>query len=91
MKRCSTAWLDQATVEQTETDTAAGYGYGFYFWIVDELKAYAMWGHGGQLVLMMPEQELTLVLTSMPDSGDDIGSELEDEVELAKILIGPSN
>jgi CubicO group peptidase (beta-lactamase class C family) len=85
-------WIGLATAEQSGVDPkdpyTKGFAYGFYFWTVPELSAYSTWGHGGTFMLIVPERELTLVLTSMPDAGNDIGSELGDVVSLAKMLLG---
>ena len=84
-------WLDEACREQSDvgTDPATrGFAYGFYFWIVPELRGYAAWGHGGNFVLVVPDAELVLVLTSMPDAGAEIASELGDVVALAKMMMG---
>jgi CubicO group peptidase (beta-lactamase class C family) len=91
-QRVPADWISLATVEQSSIDPddpyTEGFAYGFYFWIVPELSAYSTWGHGGTFMLVVPERDLTLVLTSMPDAGNDIGSELGDVVSLAKMLIG---
>lgn len=84
-------WLDEACREQSDTGNDPGtrdFAYGFYFWIVPEIRAYSTWGHGGNFMLVVPEAELVLVLTSMPDAGNDIGSELRDVVSLAKMMAG---
>ena len=87
----SSEWIDEATQKQVtgpHKSEARTFDYGFYFWTVPSLEGFAMWGHGGQLVLIVPDEELTLVLTSMPYSGEDIGSELLDAERLAKRLLG---
>lgn len=83
-------WLDEACRKQSdvgEDPTVRDFAYGFYFWIVPELRGYATWGHGGNFMLVVPEAELVLVLTSMPDAGSDIASELGDVVALAKMMV----
>lgn len=86
----SAAWLDEATRMQVVVPPEAeepGHHYGFYFWIVPELEAYAMRGHGGQILLAIPSRETSIILTSTPDAQWRIGSSLEDVVALAKIIL----
>lgn len=85
------SWLDEACRKQSDAGSDPGvrdFAYGYYFWIVPELGGYSTWGHGGNFMLVVPEAELVLVLTSMPDAGDDIGSELGDVVSLARMMVG---
>jgi CubicO group peptidase (beta-lactamase class C family) len=85
------AWLELATSEQSDVPQSGntlGFSYGFYFWIVPELGGYATWGHGGNFTLVVPGEELVVVLTSMPDSDVTIGSELHDIVDLARQILG---
>jgi len=86
------SWISEATRAQSGVDPddpyTVGFFYGYYFWIVPEIAAYSSWGHGGTFGLVVPDQQLVMVLTSMPDAGHQIGSELDDIVDLAKILVG---
>lgn len=84
-------WLDEACREQSDAGNNPGvrdFRYGYYFWIVPELGGYSTWGHGGNFMLVVPEAELVLVLTSMPDAGGEIGAELGDVVGLARMVMG---
>jgi CubicO group peptidase (beta-lactamase class C family) len=84
------AWLELATQAHTETNRSASHGidYGFYFWVPRELGAFSTWGHGGNFSLVLPSHELVVVLTGMPNAGDDIAPQLWDAVDLAKTIIG---
>jgi CubicO group peptidase (beta-lactamase class C family) len=56
----SEEWLSLATTAHVDSDVeyAGGMlGYGYYFWIVPGI-GFATWGHGGQFVLVVPEQDL---------------------------------
>ncbi len=66
----SEEWIEQSTSIQSEF---TGPGYGFYWWIYEpdyprlpEVKAIAAEGSGGQMLLMVPEKELIIVMTSEP-------------------------
>jgi CubicO group peptidase (beta-lactamase class C family) len=62
------------------------FGFGYYFWVLTERGAFASWGHGGQFLLVVPDQDLLMVQVARPDSDDLHGSELEDFVELTSPL-----
>lgn len=59
----SAAWVEAATTRQVSSPGGVMEGYGFLWWVgeVDEQPAYAAWGYGGQLVLVMPRQRLVVV------------------------------
>ena len=83
-------WIVQATQEQStasESDARSGLAYGYYFWVIPHLGWTAAWGHGGNFVLVAPEEDLVMVMTSMPDAGDEIGSSLPVFVQLARQLV----
>ncbi|WP_421754293.1 serine hydrolase domain-containing protein [Croceimicrobium sp.] len=58
-------YLQEATIIQV----AANYNhepYGYYFWIIPAMNAYAALGHGGQFLLVVPEEELVVAYTAWP-------------------------
>jgi len=85
-------WLRQATtghVKSTARDNDGElYPYGYYFWIVPGV-GFATWGHGGQFVLVVPEQHMVIVQVSLPDTDDLQGSDLNDLIELVRPLLEP--
>lgn len=84
-------WIELATQQQStvpEEEATRGLVYGYYFWVDPELGWASAWGHGGNFVLVAPDEELVMVMTSMPDAGEQMGTELPDFVELARQLVG---
>lgn len=55
-------WVKTATTEHISSRTLAS-GYGYQWWIADEGYAMAL-GYGGQYIIVMPEQDLVMVVTS---------------------------
>ena len=62
-------WISEMTSSQVET----GYDYGFgYMWWIDEARnIHFMWGHGGQFAFIIPNYNLVVVMTSIPNTQGD--------------------
>jgi CubicO group peptidase (beta-lactamase class C family) len=73
-------WLAEATAPQASTPS--GHPYGLYFWNLPRVKGYAMKGHGGQYLLMIPEKQLVIVYTAWPYSGPELWGDFEEVAEL---------
>ena len=80
----------QATAKQTETDysTSNDVDFGFYFWVVSDVSGFATWGHGGNITLALPEHELVVTITGLPNAGMDVSPKVWDVAELAKTIVG---
>lgn len=77
-------WVASSTASQRTIEEPVGslhYEYGYYWWILPDERAFAAWGHGGQFVLVVPDQRLVLVQTALADQ-ELHGSMLDDFVEL---------
>ena len=87
-----TAWIDSMTNPHTDIRPEAdfsGFQYGWFWWIVPELAAFTAWGHGGQFVFIVPDRDLVIVMTSMPDSNEEgPGTSLHEFLPLARTIIG---
>ncbi len=61
----SQAWIDQSWTQRTNSIfTGDGYGYGWFLRnVAGEAVRYA-WGYGGQMLFLIPELDLTVVMTS---------------------------
>jgi CubicO group peptidase (beta-lactamase class C family) len=63
-------WVKASTRESTRAKEGFGdaYGYGYQWWVIPRKgagthDAYAAWGYGGQLLIVVPELELITVFT----------------------------
>lgn len=45
--------------------------YGYYFWIDDRNKGFYAHGHGGQILLVVPDKQLVLLYTAWPYTSGD--------------------
>jgi CubicO group peptidase (beta-lactamase class C family) len=80
-------WIGQSTSSQTPTPPQGPYvtDYGFFWWVLPEQDAFTAWGHGGQYIYVLPEQDMVVVMTSMPSVNDDnVGTTLSKFVPLAQ-------
>lgn len=87
------SWIDLSTRKQFETDHRTEphvYDYGFYWWLLPRYSAFTAWGHGGNFIFVVPGKRMVIVMTSLPDTDDDVvGTTLEDfEGLIAPLLAG---
>jgi CubicO group peptidase (beta-lactamase class C family) len=83
------SWIESSTSPQVESDTLDRDGvlfpYGYYWWIVPGV-GFAAWGHGGQILLVVPSLRMVIAQVSLPDA-DLHGSSLGEFTELVRPLI----
>ena len=60
----SKEWVQLSTKEHVKADS--DYGYGFQWWIrdVNGCKSYRAWGRGGQFIVVIPDLDMVMVVTS---------------------------
>jgi CubicO group peptidase (beta-lactamase class C family) len=61
----SPEWAAAATAAQTSTQIANAESYGYLWWVgnFEEHPNFVAWGHGGQEIWVVPDQDLIVVLT----------------------------
>jgi len=71
------AWVAESTRKHVSTPYVTEPNvrdYGYYWWILPRWQAIEAWGHGGNYILILPNQQMVIVMTSMPDTDDDVVS-----------------
>lgn len=85
------SWVAASTQRQVETDHKTEphvYYYGYYWWILPRWNAFIAWGHGGNFIFILPEEQMVIVMTSLPDTDDDVvGTTLDKFEELISPLL----
>ncbi|HEX7034155.1 MAG TPA: serine hydrolase [Pseudomonadales bacterium] len=65
----SERWVEASWQPRTRSFyTGHRYGYGWFITAARGHSVYYAWGYGGQMIHVVPELELTVVMTSDPDS-----------------------
>jgi CubicO group peptidase (beta-lactamase class C family) len=60
-------WNQEMTtpfIQETDID----YSFGYYWWIDEQRDIQFMWGHGGQFVFVIPDKDLVVVTTAIPNT-----------------------
>lgn len=74
-------YLAEATTALTSQRNKA---YGYYFWIDERNQGYAAHGHGGQVLLVAPSENLVLLYTAWPYTSGDF---FDDAFEMFNIIV----
>jgi CubicO group peptidase (beta-lactamase class C family) len=79
-------WIERSTMGGGESSLTE-YDYGYYWWTLPELRAVTAWGHGGNFIFVAPDNDLVIVMVSMPDVDDDsVGTTLSEFMPLARVI-----
>lgn len=62
----SQEWIEEMTSKKIHGfDT---YEFGYFWWIHENLNMHLMWGHGGQFACIIPDKNVTIIVTSIPNT-----------------------
>ena len=67
------------------------YKFGFYWWIDTERNIHFMNGHGGQYAFIVPDKNLLIVMTSLPNTQGDHQISAKEGLEIVDRIINISN
>lgn len=87
-------WLAASTVQLGEEPTYY-HNYGYYWWLPTEelfgeeapTGAFLASGHGGNFALVLPQEDLLVVITAMPDTIESVGVEAEALSAVTRLIL----
>ena len=82
------SWLDQMLSVQVEADFD---NMGYYWWLNKSRKIYSMNGHGGQYVYVVPDDDLVVVMTAIPNTQDDYQIQPHEAFRVVDMIIASCN
>ena len=62
-------WLEEMLKEQVVSDE--DYSFGYFWWIDTQREIPFMAGHGGQYAYIIPQKELVVIMTAIPNTQGD--------------------
>jgi CubicO group peptidase (beta-lactamase class C family) len=65
----STQWIAEMTSPLIEVSDF--YSHGYYWWVDTTRNIHFTWGHGGQFAFIVPDYQLIVVMTSIPNTQGD--------------------
>jgi len=74
-----------------KVETEIDYDFGYYWWIDPSRNIHFMWGHGGQFAFIVPEKDLVVVMTSIPNTQGDYQIQADEALPLVDMIIGTCN
>ncbi len=75
-------WVAEATEEQVGVGGRWFYGYDFWLWRPGEARMDIAWGYGGQLVYVLPDEDMVVVITTNTRAGDPEATDDYDGTDL---------
>lgn len=66
----SAQWISEMLSVQVEIPDA-DFQFGYYWWLDTTRNIQFTWGHGGQFAFIVPDQDLIVVMTSLPNTQGD--------------------
>ena len=81
-QRVSAGWVTQSTTARANLNEGP---YGYYWWSRPDFRAFAGFGHGGNVLYVMPDLDIVVVHTALPYA-DGLGASTEDFEDLIAIL-----
>lgn len=84
------AWVAQSWTPRTASvETGHPYGYGWYLWTPGAVRVNYARGHGGQMIFVVPDHQLTVAVTSDPARAARPGGYLSDLYLLMTAFVLP--
>ena len=86
----SSNWINQMTSVQTQIDNV-NYSFGYFWWIDEFRNIHFMWGVGGQFAFVVPNKNLVIVMTSLPNTKGKYEIQADEALVIVDRIIAASN
>ena len=86
----SSDWIDKMTSVQTQIDNF-DFSFGYFWWIDESRNIYFMWGVGGQFAFIVPDKNLVVVMTSLPNTKGEYEIQPDEALVIVDRIIAVSN
>lgn len=60
-------WISNMLTEQAVVEDS-DFSFGYYWWLDKSRNIKFMWGHGGQFAFIVPDKDIVVVMTSIPNT-----------------------
>ncbi len=80
-------WIEEMTSVQVVLEDG-DYDFGYYWWIDTAKDIYFMWGHGGQFAFIVPDVNVVVVMTSIPNTQGDYQIQADEALRVVDRVIG---
>jgi CubicO group peptidase (beta-lactamase class C family) len=80
-------WIEQMVYPHIQYPEM-NYYFGYYWWIDPSRGIYFMWGHGGQFAFIVPDKNLVVVMTSIPNTQGKYQIQADDALPVVDRIIG---
>ncbi len=81
----SAGWIAEMTSPLIEV--SEGYSFGYYWWVDTTRNIHFTWGHGGQFAFIVPDQDLIVVMTSIPNTQGDYQIQADEALPVVDEII----
>ena len=81
----SAEWIREMT--SVKVDLSGDYKFGYYWWYDATRNIHFTWGHGGQFAFIVPDQQLIVVMTSIPNTQGDYQIQADEALPLVDHII----
>ncbi len=81
----SADWIREMTSVKVDADM--DYKFGYYWWFDAIRNIHFTWGHGGQFAFIIPDHQLVVVMTSIPNTQGDYQVQADEALPVVDQII----
>jgi CubicO group peptidase (beta-lactamase class C family) len=85
----SSDWITEMTAQKANVENS-DYAFGYFWWINTEKNIVQMWGVGGQFVFIVPDKNLIIITTGLPNIQDENQLNIDNTLEYVERIVNIS-